>query len=293
MKRFFILLAVAVTAVACDSADDSSAEIKSAPKRAGWDLFQLYGDVKEVTVWEYQADNDGQTPKAGDTNFKRIYTFNENGDLKCSKDYVRGKNLVSETKYEYNGMGYLTKAIYTNNYDGMLAYAEYIYDKDGNLTKERSAYEYYIDSEITHRYNEQGQKIESTTQTYNDWDEVETTKYRYNQDDELIELINYTGEEETSRTEFKYDDKGRCIEVTQTDSHSGNVIYQKLTTYDKYSNIAEETYTHTYLGASSTTSQIYEYEYDNHGNPTSLIKYMDENGEKVAIEIYKYEIQYR
>jgi hypothetical protein len=188
MKRFFILLAAAVTAVACGSADDSSAEIKTAPKRAGWDLFQLYGDVEEVTVWEYQADNDGQTPKAGDITFKRIYTFNENGDLKCSKDYERGKNLVSESQYEYNGMGYLTKAIYTNNYDGLMAYAEYIYDKDGNLTKERSAYEYYIDSEITHRYNEQGQKIESTTQTYNDWDEVETTKYRYNRADELIEL---------------------------------------------------------------------------------------------------------
>lgn len=293
MKRFFILLAVAITAVACDSADDSRAEIKTAPKRAGWDLFQLYGSVEEVTVWEYQADNDGQTPKAGDITFKRVYTFNENGDLKCSKDYERGKNLVSESQYEYNGTASLAKISYYNNYDGVTASVEYIYDKTGTLIKERSAYEYYIDSEITHRYNEQGQKIESTTQTYNDWDEVETTKYRYNRADELIELINYTGKEEMSRTEFKYDKAGRCIETTQTDSHSGNVIYQKLTTYDKYSNIAEETYTHTYLGTTSTTSQIYEYEYDNHGNPTSLIKYMDENGEKVAIEIYKYEIHYR
>lgn len=293
MKRFFILLAVAVTAVACGSSDDSSAEIKTAPKRAGWNMFQLYGNVEEVIVWEHLVDNAEPTPKAGDVTFKRVYTFNENGDLKHSEDYEGGNILVSENQYEYNGTANLAKVTYENNYDGVTAFVEYIYDKTGSLTKERSAYGYDVDSEITYRYNEQGQKIESITKPYNDWDEVETTKYRYNRVGELIEQINYTGTEETSRTSFKYDDAGRRIEVTQTNSHSDEVIYQQQTTYDKYSNPSEEAYTHTYMGTVSKTRHIYEYKYDTHGNPTSLIRYMDDNGQKVATEIYKFEITYR
>ena len=277
MKRLNIII---ITILIC-----ALSQAQNPPYRNGQRLtdynFPLFGDVKtiEYTCFSINTDTGEEYPR--DTT---IIRFNKNGDVEYINPYVdlTYTDVVypAELRFLYNNLGYntLTREVIDYDYmdvvydtyytydedwrrikgeiyneDGKLLYTEeYTYDRQGNLTHEKSnkggelvVYTYdtnmniilierYIGDKLVEKtnrtYNENGKLIQETTYSSNRLNEMEiseTTLYSYGENGVLIssetkspihemflQYITDSRTEITDRTIYKCDSYGNVIEET-------------------------------------------------------------------------------
>ena len=224
------------------------------------------------------------------------------------KEYINGK-LRGE--YEYDTAGNEVKAISYND-DGIYAWCESEYDKDGNCTKyteylgdgsikEWSEYTYdamgnktkAIEYEGTdsiyywgeYEYNEKGNETKrivyffggSTDQTEYEWE------YEYDEMGNVIKKTCYN-EYGSSWEKYEYDEMGNC--TSDIGYHGdGTVFSTHSRQYDEMGNQITEFY------KDSNIEYRKEYEYDDMGNKTKEIEYRG-NGIRSSRYDYKREYEY-
>ena len=80
VKRLFLLCAISVVAM-CSATASANPE---PPKRHGWDLFELYGDVESVVVTQYELeDRFGEVVRSKIKRYKKPMLLSEFG-LSCA-----------------------------------------------------------------------------------------------------------------------------------------------------------------------------------------------------------------
>ena len=79
MKRLFFVITLVVICCSCGSSSKGSSLKPEHPKRQGWDLFELYGDVESVVVTEYELKEKFGEVVRGDMERCERYYFNEAG----------------------------------------------------------------------------------------------------------------------------------------------------------------------------------------------------------------------
>ena len=249
------------------------------------------------TVWLISTiDEDGD---------KREYTYDQNGNITNFKYYEYGvlqseENVVFDDKgnivsdiveyvdeetfrwdYEYDSNGNCIKE--TEMCDGEeTGRTEYEYDANGNNIKLISYEEGEADFSVTNRYDDKGNCIESICYDKHGVEEIRTVYTFDDQNNNIIE-ISYSGNVQVSRTDRQYDANNKCIR-TESRYYEGDPSVNVFK-YDDKGNLIEEIYGY---GAITANRSVYEYDADGHitrqeyyegENLTSVDAYVfDDNG---------------
>ena len=217
MKRtilFAVLLSLLTVSV--------SAQKAKAPERQGWSNWSddsLYGNVESITITKYiLTDKFGEIIKDG-TIDKKVYKFNQQGDVIEEAYYYGDGSLWWKDLYKYDSKGnIIEKATY--NSDGSLWWKDlYKYDSQGN--KIESAY-YNSDGSLNYKhlykYDSQGNKIEVAEDGFIHSPLCQKTKYKYDSKGNKIETARYFSNGSLDyKYLYKYDSKGNEIKKARYD----------------------------------------------------------------------------
>lgn len=168
------------------------------PNGLDLNMFQVCGDYR---LWKYWLNYELGLKFSHDNNGKRIKAIDKQGSV---------------WKYEYDDHGRRIKTIYP---DGTIWEYSYVNGKKKiKITNKRSVDEY---NEFGHRVKEilKDGKVNTWSYTYDKWENVTSimknsttviasTKYKYDEFDRVIEIVNeLTGEKES----YQYDPRGNII----------------------------------------------------------------------------------
>ncbi|PID47854.1 MAG: hypothetical protein CR967_02810 [Proteobacteria bacterium] len=226
--------------------------------------------------------------KDGGLDKKEIYKYNENGkNIKITRLDLDGNKLQEESfKYDENGLligskfqnfkrNYLQTSIYTYNSNGKLIKKEilgrykytiiYKYNKNGDLREKFfTSLDHEERTKTNFSYDLRGNLIsENSHRTMRDvFREKTSHQYKYDENDNLIEINIYGNLAEHNKYTFKYDDRGNKIE--------------------------ERYYKHDYKRNEFLKHKI-DFRYDKKGNLIKSIKYEDGKAKKmveITLEYY-------
>ncbi len=231
-----------------------------------------------VNTKEYTPDVNGNPSEMKDStgSYRYINEYNEQGDLIDVKTY----KLTGEERFEYNGIGNVTKKTVLNELGGFVAETgykwlkngrisdEYTYDADGN-TLSHVKYHYDdngVQSGLT-AYAADGSKTSEATLSNDDGKKEITlenkdkdgnvlyyVKYNYSADKPSLKISGTAGGTGYESV-YEYNDKGELSGVTS--SRGGKIVSKETYTYSETGNIIKSTSERSDGGKS-----VYEYTYD-------------------------------
>ncbi len=153
------------------------------------------GDIISIANYFYNTDQ----------NLIKVISANSDGS-------ENGNNYY----FEYANSGKLISLKYTT--------PKYIYDKDGTGTLKA------INNLISYEYNNKNLLTKSTVM-YDDEIFVDSTVYRYNSSNQLIETKEYNSSSELTKSLHSYNSAGQKFESIRYDD-TGNIITKKETNYN-------------------------------------------------------------
>ena len=161
MKRLFFVITLVVICCSCGSSTKGSCLKPEPPKRQGWDLFGLYGDVESVVITSYELKEKFGEVVRGDMESYVRYYFNEAGDVIEVASYDSDGSLDEKNIYKYDSAGNRIEGAYYDS-DGSLDWKLTCkYDSAGNCIEEA----YYnsngsLDEKYICKYDSAGNRIE-------------------------------------------------------------------------------------------------------------------------------------
>lgn len=267
-------------------------------------------DTKGNVIRETNYDS------AGRLSFEIYQCFNEMGNLieKIKKDitdtiyretYLYGKNGVINEYYFYKAqdLTYSYKDIFGYDYKGNLIERKsynfngtlkrelkYEYDQERNLIELQDD-DYSIDSfsRTSSKYDDKGNRIESTLSIPGDETFIDKTTWRYNEKSYCIAITHLSCgdsiKSELNETYFSYDDVGNTIEMKFSNRES---FVRRTYKYDQMRNLIEES---MFTGAKFdklVETVTYKYNYDNNGNWIMRIYFVNGKPKYATKRVYEY-----
>lgn len=154
--------------------------------------------------------------------FQRVaYGYDNKGNLTSEGFYDSDNVLNCLNEYVLDDQGNHIRDLYYNYFDGvktLVTHAEYTFDDQG---KEISRVQYAVDENYiaangavvestVHSYDEQGNKVKTTTTYFEDYDNIHETYYDSQGNETRIAIYSHDGVLE-SLQDNSYDDEGNCI----------------------------------------------------------------------------------
>lgn len=268
MKKIFVLL---IGLLICISYCISSPVYKMVKSKG--EIVGRWLEVESINEYNEKGDptyNYNYSETYDFLNYERWHTY-ENGKLVYTKEDLPKVNQLSETWYEYDGLGNLiyekTVSKYTKTKYSSTQTSEvwYEYDRNGNEIHSKSSY----GTDTWKTYDENGVLIQEK---------------EIDEDGVLTSLIEYNAQGEIIHDYWKSDDY--LIESFSVFDQDNHLVYSK---YINNNEITETEYKRTYnengycVSSSSSKGTIIKREYDSEGKIIRVLS--DQYGEI----IYEYD----
>ncbi|GJQ07770.1 hypothetical protein CAPN010_19280 [Capnocytophaga cynodegmi] len=195
--------------------------------------YEENGTISSKETWKYNDKGN---------KIENIW-YNKNGKIvKKTSKYDDKGNLIEETYYDrfgkeflkYNDKGNLIEEIKYNR-NGKIDFKETReYNNQGNLIEEiRYRRDGKIDFKETWKYDSQGNKMEryEGRQDRKKWQEA-FSKFTYENNRTTIERVRYTNGNISSEETWRYDEKGKLIEVSERKKQNTGKWKEELTKYE-------------------------------------------------------------
>lgn len=227
------------------SEKEESTVLRSDPST---DLFeqQLFGPVKSVTDFYYEAIQTGDEYHGGRLFAKSLSTYNKNGKI-LETGFFTNDSLQDKTKYERDSSGHLLREVYYDKNGKMEFFLEFIYDATDKIIKsiERTLGE--GDSYNLYHYDKAGNLIRYELYS------MENEKLEY----DLIERDRFGNAKRVSN----YDGKGVLLNdhYDYFDANGNNMIKS----------------VHWFENSWGDTTYYKRLKVDPYGNWTQLLEYTD------------------
>lgn len=232
---------------------------------------KTYGYYNETMVLVYNEK--GQLLEYQARYRKRLYTYDEAGNISSHKTYNSAGELIEQFDYTYDAQGRLVQTKGFGYAEVYTSYKnEYIYDENGNLIHKKSYQNGELFSE--ERYDTNGNLLEGGTYYGGGYDTYSV--YTYDDAGKLLQVYSEKGGEPSGGCEYFYDANGRLIreeryliskgvrkELTNTYTYDEN---GRCIRYDMGGFQGEKSYeTYTYDAAGNMLSSEYHH-YEESGN---------------------------
>lgn len=266
---------------------------------------KLKGKVKSIEDVLYKATGSSADLQKGERRGTYNKTFDKKGNITEDKfsekfldnkngktfayDYDRDENILKETAFESSGSVWY---IYS-----------FEYNKKGDRTKKMVEKGYGEGGYETYAYDSKRDRIEMVDHRYQSAlntyvKNVTIYKFAYDTKGRLVEKIEYKGDYESKKSNYKYDDNGNRIQhllyyggklaakyVFKYDNKKNNIeklefdANEKLKSrdvfkYDSKNNLVEE---YIYFGDRERFSNLTKREFDSQGNWIKSVEFYAEN----------------
>ena len=206
--------------------------------------------------------------------------------------YALDGKMTRRYTYKYDKRGNRIKVIhyYSDGTKGMKN--TYKYNKKGNIIEEHWLNPKTYDTKITYKLDDKGNRIEANLNGKLKW----KWTYKYDEKGNIIEKIKYNSNDSLIDIDtYKFDEQNHKIESTKHYPYSKRkLIFNYITKFDNNGNPFKKIfYTSHSWNVSQSQGRLrwkktYEYEFDNKGNWTQMIVFVD----GVPKYIYERKIEY-
>jgi hypothetical protein len=204
---------------------------------------------------------------------KYDFQYDDNGNKVESKYYYPEKKLQRVLTSDYNEQGYLksTKII---EVDGDTITSNYDNDNEGNQIKEVSYTNGVLSYRVSNEFNSHGHKIKSTW--FDDIGSIgtETFSYKYDVDDNIIEMQSFNSSDQLENTRVYQYENGKVVREHRYNSDS-ELIYKKVEKYDSDGNNIESNF-YDYIEGNIVKKITAIIEYDDKGNGLKMEQYVND-----------------
>jgi len=191
-------------------------------------LFGKTGEVNSKLRFEYDKAGRRILEEAHDGKnkfvYKRLWKFNAKGRL-LEESYEDTYPSSSVAKITYNDKGWPRRRKVVMDEDGAKteSVTKYKTDKEGRVVEETTTISEFEETTVlVHRYDDKGRRVSSLLRVYRKGDKVKETlhSWKYNKKGTLQEATAGFGSTKET-TSYKYDPKGRLIQIFHKGSDQG------------------------------------------------------------------------
>ncbi|MFJ1425670.1 RHS repeat domain-containing protein [Capnocytophaga canimorsus] len=197
--------------------------------------YEENGTISSKETWKY--DDKGNEiesiwyNKNGKIDLKTTWKYDDKGNLIEHIEYNKNGKIDLKTTSKYDDKGNLIEATY---YDDQYGKVFLKYNDKGNLIEEiKYNRNGKIDFKKTWKYDDKGNEMEryEGRQDRKKWQEV-FSKFTYENNRTTKERVRYTNGNISSEETWKYDEKGKLIEVSKRKKQNTGKWKEELTKYE-------------------------------------------------------------